>query len=110
MELIGWYYLRLDFIVWFGDADSIDGLPFHTDHGLFGDDTALWTSCNTTSGLNRRLQESMNIFARWCETWTLTLQSSEIEMLHFSVHPRKQYKHQVQVIVGATRVRPQAHA
>ncbi|CAF1212778.1 unnamed protein product [Didymodactylos carnosus] len=91
-------------------ADSMDGLPFYTDHGLFADDTALWTSCNTASGLNRRLQESMNVVARWCEISKVTLQSSKTEMLHFSVHRRKQYKNQVQVIVGAATIRPQAHA
>jgi hypothetical protein len=40
-------------------ADSMNGIPDHTEHGLFADDTALWTSSNTTSNLSSRLQQSV---------------------------------------------------
>ncbi|CAF1413612.1 unnamed protein product, partial [Rotaria sordida] len=33
-------------------ADSMNGIPTHTEHGLFADDTALWTSGNTMTILN----------------------------------------------------------
>ncbi len=41
----------------------------HTDHGLFADDTTLWTSSNSTSNLNSRLQQSIDEFQKWCNSW-----------------------------------------
>ncbi|CAF3890019.1 unnamed protein product, partial [Rotaria sp. Silwood1] len=43
-------------------ADSMNAIPDHTEHGLFADDTALWTSSNTTTSLNSRLQQSIDAF------------------------------------------------
>ncbi len=45
----------------------------HTDHGLFADDTTLWTSSNSTSNLNSRLQQSIDEFQKWCNSWELRL-------------------------------------
>ncbi|CAF4400003.1 unnamed protein product [Rotaria sp. Silwood2] len=46
-------------------ADSMNGLPEHTQYGLFADDTALWTSSNTTSSLSSRLQQASDAFQSW---------------------------------------------
>ena len=50
-------------------SDSMNGMPDHTEHGLFADDTALWTTSNTIKNLKSRLQQSTDEFQRWCETW-----------------------------------------
>ncbi|CAF1517661.1 unnamed protein product [Adineta ricciae] len=49
-------------------ADSMNGIPTHTEHGLFADDTALWTSGNILTSLRSRLQESINAFESWCKS------------------------------------------
>jgi retron-type reverse transcriptase len=38
-------------------ADSMNDIPQHTEHGLFADDTALWTSAEKLPTLTRRLQQ-----------------------------------------------------
>jgi len=70
-------------------ADSMNGIPQHTEHGLFADDTALWTSSNKISSLSSRLQQSIDAFESWCKSWKLKLQPSKTEMIHFNTHPRK---------------------
>ena len=50
-------------------SDLMNGIPMHTQHGLFADDTALWTSSNTTSSLKTRIQQSIDEFQKWCTTW-----------------------------------------
>ncbi|CAF4669703.1 unnamed protein product, partial [Rotaria sp. Silwood2] len=37
----------------------------HTEYGLLADDTALWTTSNTNTNLNYRLQSSINEFPKW---------------------------------------------
>jgi hypothetical protein len=88
-------------------ADSMNGIPTHTEHGLFADDTALWTSSNRTSQLTVRLQESTDAFQSWCNAWKLKLQPTKTEMLHFSPHPRKGYKHPVVIKIEQAMVKPQ---
>ncbi|CAF4401221.1 unnamed protein product, partial [Rotaria sp. Silwood2] len=72
-------------------ADSMNGIPEHTEHGLFADDTALWTSSNTTTSLSSRLQQSIDAFQSWCKSWKLKLQPTKTELVHFTVHPRKKH-------------------
>jgi hypothetical protein len=87
-------------------ADSMNGLPTHTEHGLFADDTALWTSANTMTSLSSRLQQSIDAFESWCRSWKLKLQPTKTELIHFSIHPRKKYKHPVEVKVENTIIKP----
>ncbi|CAF3451796.1 unnamed protein product, partial [Rotaria sp. Silwood2] len=77
-------------------ADSMNGLQTHTEHWLFTDDTALWTSANTMTSLSSRLQQSIDAFESWCKSWKLKLQPTQTELIHFSIHPRKKYKHRVE--------------
>ena len=88
-------------------ADSMNGIPPHTEHGLFADDTALWTSSNRTSNLTIRLQESTDEFQRWCNAWKLELQPTKTEMIHFSPHPRRKYKHPVAIKIEQSTIQPQ---
>ena len=83
------------------------GIPNHTEHGLFADDTALWTSSNRASQLTVRLQESTDEFQRWCNAWKLKLQPTKTEMIHFSPHPRKKYKHPVMIRIEQSTIQPQ---
>jgi hypothetical protein len=87
-------------------ADSMNGLPTHTEHGLFADDTALWTSGNTTTSLSSKLQQAIDEFESWCKSWKLKLQPTKTELIHFSYHPRKQYKHPVEVKVDNVSIKP----
>ena len=87
-------------------ADSMNGIPTHTEHGLFADDTALWTSGNTPTSLSSRLQQAIDEFERWCKSWKLKLQPTKTELIHFSYHPRKQYKHPVEVRVDNVIIQP----
>jgi hypothetical protein len=71
-------------------ADSMNDIPDHTEHGLLiADDTALWSSSNTTSNLTSRMQQSVVAFESWCRSWKLKLQPSKTELIHFNVHPRR---------------------
>ncbi|CAF4520192.1 unnamed protein product, partial [Rotaria socialis] len=76
-------------------SDSMNGIPLHTENGLFADDTALWTSSHQLTNLNDRLQQSINEFEKWCKAWKLKLQPTKTELVHFSIHPRKKYKNPV---------------
>jgi hypothetical protein len=87
-------------------ADSMTGIPQHTENGLFADDTALWTSSNTIASLSLRLQQSIDAFGSWCKSWKLKIQPTKTEMIHFSIHPRKKYKHPVAVKVEDTIIQP----
>ena len=87
-------------------ADSMTGIPQHTEHGLFADDTALWTSSNTIASLSLRLQQSVDAFVSWCNSWKLKLQPTKTEMIHFTVHPRKKYKPPVTVKIENTTIQP----
>ncbi|CAF4777969.1 unnamed protein product, partial [Rotaria magnacalcarata] len=87
-------------------ADSMNDIPTHTEHGLFADDTALWTSSNTMTYLSSRLQQSVDAFESWCKSWKLKLQPTKTEMIHFTIHPRKRYKHPVEVKVDNTIIKP----
>ncbi|CAF5157241.1 unnamed protein product, partial [Rotaria sp. Silwood1] len=86
-------------------ADSMNGIPEHTEHGLFADDTALWTSSNTITSLSSRLQQSIDEFQSWCNSWKLKLQPSKTELVHFTVHPRKQFKNPISVKIDDTTVK-----
>ncbi|CAF0779354.1 unnamed protein product, partial [Adineta ricciae] len=87
-------------------ADSMNGIPTHTEHGLFADDTALWTSGHTLTSLRSRLQKSIDAFESWCKAWKLKLQPTKTELIHFSLHPRKKYKNPVIVKVENTLIKP----
>ncbi|CAF1527231.1 unnamed protein product [Adineta ricciae] len=87
-------------------ADSMNEIPTHTEHGLFADDTALWTSGHTLTSLKSRLQQSINEFESWCKSWKLKLQPTKTELIHFSLHPRKKYKNPVIVKVENTTIKP----
>ncbi|CAF3020298.1 unnamed protein product [Rotaria sp. Silwood2] len=87
-------------------ADSMNGIPDHTEHGLFADDTALWTSSNTTTSLNSRLQQSIDAFQSWCKSWKLKLQPTKTELVHFTVHPRRTFKNPINVKIEDTIIKP----
>ena len=89
-------------------SDSMNGIPNHTEHGLFADDTALWTGSNSTSSVRSRLQQSIDEFVRWCKAWKLKLQPTKTEFIHFSPHPRKKYKNPVSIEVEGTFIKSQA--
>ncbi|CAF4844294.1 unnamed protein product [Rotaria socialis] len=59
---------------------SMNTIPAHTEHGLFADDTALWTASLQLTHLNNRLQQSINEFEKWCKAWKLTLQPTKTEL------------------------------
>ena len=61
------------------------------EYGLFADDTAIFTSSNTTTRVRNRLQESIHEFEKWCSSWKLSIQPKKTELIHFSPHPRKKY-------------------
>jgi hypothetical protein len=84
----------------------MNSMPDHTEHGLFADDTALWTSSNKTSSLSSRLQQSVVAFEDWCRCWKLKLRPSKTELIHFNVHPRRKCKHEVAVKVEDTMITP----
>jgi hypothetical protein len=84
----------------------MNGIPKHTEHGLFADDTALWTSSHTLISLSSRLQQSIDEFQRWCKAWKLQLQPTKTELIHFSIHPRRQFKNPVTVRVENTVISP----
>jgi len=86
--------------------DSMNGIPNHTEHGLFVDDTALWTSSHTISSLTSRLKQFIDEFQCWCKSWKLKLQPTKTELIHFSVHPKKKYKNPVSVKVEDTIIKP----
>ncbi|CAF3782533.1 unnamed protein product [Rotaria magnacalcarata] len=90
-------------------AASINEISTHTEHGLFADDTELWTSVNTMTSLSFRLQHSVDAFETWCKSWKLKLQTTKTEMIHFTIHPRKKYKHSVEVKVDNTIIKPLYH-
>ena len=87
-------------------ADSMNGIPSNTEHGLFADDTALWTASHVIRSLNSKLQKAINEFQKWCQSWHLKLQPAKTELIHFSLHPNKKYKNPVQVTVGNTTIKP----
>lgn len=87
-------------------ADSMNGIPHHTEHGLFRDDTALWASSNTTSNLATRMQHSVEAFESWCTSWKLKLQPTKTELIHFNVHPHRKYKYEVSVKVEGIMIKP----
>lgn len=90
-------------------ADSMNGIPSHTEHGLFADDTALWTACSQMVHLTNRLQQSIDAFESWCKSWKLRLQPTKTELVHFSLHPRKKYKNPLVVKVDNVEVKPVDH-
>ncbi|CAF4507720.1 unnamed protein product [Rotaria socialis] len=76
-------------------ADSMNGVPEHTQYDLFADDTALWTSPNITSSLSSRLQQASDAFQSWCKSWKLKLQPTKTELVHFTLHPRRKFKNPI---------------
>ncbi|CAF1684172.1 unnamed protein product, partial [Adineta ricciae] len=90
-------------------ADLMNDIPSHTEHGLFADDTALWTSTISTTGLNLRLQQSIDAFESWCSSRKLKLQPTKTELIHFSIRPRKKYKNPVEVKMENTIITPVEH-
>ncbi|CAF4431794.1 unnamed protein product [Rotaria sp. Silwood2] len=87
-------------------VDSMSGLPEHTEYGLFADDTALWTSSNTTSNLSSRLQQASDAFQSWCKSWKLKLQPTKTELVHFTLHPRRKFNNPVSVKIDAVTIQP----
>ncbi|CAF3387277.1 unnamed protein product [Rotaria socialis] len=45
-------------------ADSMNEIPTHTEHGLFANDTALWTSSNIMTYLSSRFQQSVKMHSK----------------------------------------------
>ena len=82
----------------------------HTQHGLFADDTALWSTSNTVKNLKKRLQSSVNEFYKWCEAWKLEIQPAKTELLYFSPHPRKRYRLKLEMMVNGVKITPQPSA
>ncbi|CAF3858286.1 unnamed protein product [Rotaria magnacalcarata] len=70
-------------------ADSMNGIPQHTEYGLFADNTALWTSSNTITSLSSKLQQSVDEFQSWCKSWKLKLQPTKTKLIYFTIHPQK---------------------
>ena len=87
-------------------ADSMNRIPTHTEHGLFADDTALWTSSNGLDSLCKRLQQSIDAFESWCKSWKLRLQPTKTEIVYFSLHPRRKHNNTVVVKVDNIDVKP----
>ncbi|CAF1199840.1 unnamed protein product, partial [Rotaria magnacalcarata] len=69
----------------------------------------LWASANTRTSLSFRLQESVDAFKSWCKSWKLKLQPNKTQMIHFTIHPMKKYKHPVEVKVDNTIIKPLDH-
>ncbi|CAF1340714.1 unnamed protein product [Adineta ricciae] len=90
-------------------ADSMNGIPTHTEHGLFADDAALWTSGHPLSSLRSTLQKTIDAFESWCKSWKLKLQPTKTELIHFTLHPRKKYQNPVMVKVENTLIKPLDH-
>ena len=88
----------------------MNAIPNETEYGLFADDTAIYTSSNTTTRVRIRLQEAIHEFEKWCFSWKLVLQPSKTELIHFSPHPRKTYSNPIHLQVGNTTIRPQPSA
>jgi hypothetical protein len=84
----------------------MNGIPTHTEHGFFADDTAIWTSSDTLSNLTSRLQQSIDVFQKGCKAWKQKLQPTKTEMIHFSIYSRKKYKNPVIVKVEDTVIQP----
>ncbi|CAF3788437.1 unnamed protein product [Rotaria sp. Silwood1] len=91
-------------------SDSMNSIHQHTEHGLFADDTALWTTSNTITNLNYRLQSSINEFQKWCSSWKLTIQPTKTELLYFSPHPRKKYRKKLEIEVEDVIIKPTSSA
>jgi hypothetical protein len=87
-------------------SDSMNNIHQHTEHGLFADDTALWSASNTITNLKHRLQSSANEFRNWCSSWKLTIQPTKTELLYFSPHPRKKYKNKIEIEVEDVFIKP----
>ncbi len=87
-------------------SDSMNNIHQHTEHGLFADDTALWSTSNTTTNLEHRLESSVNEFYTWCNTWKLIIQPTKTEVIYFSAHPRKKYKNKITIQVEDTTIIP----
>ncbi|CAF1494352.1 unnamed protein product [Adineta ricciae] len=84
----------------------MNDIPLHTEHVLFADDTALWTSSNTLTSLSQRLQQPIDAFESWCKSWKLKLKPTKTEMIPFRLHTRKKYKHPVETKVENTTIKP----
>ena len=91
-------------------ADSMNSIPSGVDYGLFADDTAMFTSSNTTSNVRNRLQTSIIEFEKWCSSWKLDIQPNKTELIHFSPHPRKRYSNPIHLKVSNTTIKPQSSA
>ncbi|CAF1196594.1 unnamed protein product [Adineta steineri] len=91
-------------------SDSMNSIPSQVDYGLFADDTAIFTSSNTTSRVRDRLQESIDQFVLWCHPWKLVIQPTKTELIHFSPHSRKKYSNPIHLKVSNNDIRPQPFA
>ncbi|CAF1665650.1 unnamed protein product, partial [Adineta ricciae] len=63
-------------------ADSMNGIPSHTEYGLFADDT----------GLNERLQRSIDASESWRSSWKLKLQPTKNRAGSFQPTPKKEIR------------------
>jgi hypothetical protein len=84
----------------------MNGIPQHTEHGLYADDTALWTASSQIKSLTERLQQSVEVFERWCRSWKLQIQPAKTEMIHCSLHPKKKCTNSLSVKVNHTIITP----
>ncbi|CAF3735925.1 unnamed protein product [Rotaria sp. Silwood1] len=88
----------------------MNSIPFEVDYSFFADDTAIFSSSNTTSRVRDRLQESIEGFEKWCALWKLVIQPNKTELIHFSPHPRKKYLNPIHLQASKTTIRPQSSA
>jgi hypothetical protein len=84
----------------------MNGMTQHTEHGLYADDTALWAASSHIKSLRQRLQQSLEIFESWCSSWKLQIQPAKTEMIHYSLHPKKNYKNTLSVKINNTIITP----
>ena len=60
----------------------VSDMPVHLNtSGLFMDDTALWASSDTSEGLRRSLQESLDRIVSWCQTNRIVLNEDKTKIL-----------------------------
>ncbi|CAF0955956.1 unnamed protein product, partial [Didymodactylos carnosus] len=93
--------------VWFNGllySDSLSTILSRSNSNLFADDTALWSSVNTTKSLSIRLQESVDEFVKWCRLWKLEIQANKTKMIHFTKHPRRRLKVPISIIINGQQI------
>ena len=70
----------------------------------------LYGAHRTLKNLEKRLQASVNEFYKWCEAWKLEIQRTKTEILYFSPHRRKRYRHKLEMKANGVKITPQPSA